>query len=141
MLQVAYVLEGSVRRAGNRLRITAQLISSSDGYHLWSESYDRQLDDVFAVQDEIAAAIVNALSLHLDIPDIGEGRSGNVEAYDLYLQGNELARKPNQSQEAYELYVQAIELDPTLAAAWAAKGALHRSNQCRRLCRGHGVSR
>jgi len=124
VLQVAYVLEGSVRRAGNRLRITAQLISSNDGYHLWSESYDRQMDDVFAVQDEIAAAIVNALSLHLDIPDIGEGRSGNVEAYDLYLQGNELARQPNRSQEAYELYGQAVELDPALAAAWAARAEL-----------------
>jgi TolB-like protein len=124
VLQVAHVLEGSVRRSGNRIRITAQLITSHDGYHLWSETYDRELNDVFAVQDEIAAAIVKALSLHLDIPDFGGARSGNIDAYDLYLRGNELARKPNQAQEAYKLYTQAVELDPGLASAWAAKAEL-----------------
>ncbi|MEP0201558.1 MAG: hypothetical protein ABJ084_06855 [Halioglobus sp.] len=124
VLQVAHVLEGSVRRSGNRIRITAQLITSNDGYHLWSETYDRELNDVFAVQDEIAAAIVKALSLHLDIPDFGGARGGNIDAYDLYLRGNELARKPNQAQEAYKLYTQAVELDPGLASAWAAKAEL-----------------
>ena len=124
VLQVAHVLEGSVRRSGNQIRITAQLINANDGYHLWSETYDRQLEDVFAVQDEIAAAIVSALSLHLDIPQLSASRSGNVEAYDLYLQGNELARKPNRGEEAYDLYVEAVALDPTLAAAWAAKAEM-----------------
>ncbi len=124
VLQVAHVLEGSVRRGGNRIRITAQLINASDGYHLWSETYDRDMEDVFAVQDEIATAIVAALSLHLDIPELGESRGGNLEAYDLYLQGKDLARKPNQAQEAYDLYTQAVELDPNLAAAWAAKAEM-----------------
>jgi TolB-like protein len=124
VLQVAHVLEGSVRRSGNQIRITAQLINATDGYHLWSETYDRQLEDVFAVQDEIAAAIVSALSLHLDIPQLSASRGGNVKAYDLYLQGNELARKPNRRGEAYDLYAEAVSLDPTLAAAWAAKAEM-----------------
>ena len=86
---VGSVLEGSVRRAGDRLRITAQLINVVDGYHLWSERYDRQLDDVFAIQDEIAASIVETLKLKLivgrSVPSTV--RTVSRDAYDLYLRG------------------------------------------------------
>jgi TolB-like protein len=123
-LDVATVLEGSVRKAGNRLRITAQLIDVSDGYHLWSETYDRELTDVFQVQDEIAAAIVQALSLHLDMPASVQQAPGNIEAYDLYLQGRHLSRRAEQAsaEEALALYRRATEVDPSFAPAWAALG-------------------
>ena len=123
-LAVATVLEGSVRKSGNRLRITAQLIGVNDGYHLWSETYDRELTDVFAVQDEIAAAIVQALSLHLDLHAPGQQHPGNIEAYDLYLQGRHLSRRAElaSSKEALALYRRATEVDPTFAPAWAALG-------------------
>jgi len=91
-LNVATVMEGSVRKAGNRLRITAQLINVTDGYHLWSERYDRELEDVFAVQDEIAANIVKALRLVLTDEQrraIERPQTGNVEAYEFYLRGRQ----------------------------------------------------
>ncbi|MEL7450673.1 MAG: adenylyl cyclase, partial [Pseudomonadota bacterium] len=93
-LDVQTVLEGSVRRVGNEVRITAQLIDSEDGYHLWSETYDRELTDIFAVQDEIAAAIVEALKQHLALDDdmmesmtVSSAEVASIEAYDLYLLG------------------------------------------------------
>ena len=89
-LKVGTVLEGSVRKAGNRLRINAQLINASDGYHLWSERYDRQMDDVFAVQDEIARSVVEKLKVKLlgehEAPVI-KRPADNLEAYNLFLKG------------------------------------------------------
>src|SRR5204862_1828793 len=89
-LRVDSVLEGSVRKAGNRLRISAQLVNTGDGYHLWSDRYDREIDDVFAVQDEIARAIVDKLTEklggHAQAPLV-KRPTEDLEAYNLYLQG------------------------------------------------------
>jgi len=94
LLGVAYVLEGSVRKAGTRIRITAQLVETTTGFHVWSDTYDRTLDDIFAIQDEISAAIVESLKDLLlgegDIAAPQSDRSPNVEAYDLYLRGHYL---------------------------------------------------
>jgi hypothetical protein len=86
-LNVAHVLEGSVRTSGNKIRITAQLIRTADSTHLWSETYDRTLDDIFAIQDEIADAIAQALQIRLAGGVLGrrEGGTQNLEAYQLYL--------------------------------------------------------
>jgi TolB-like protein/Tfp pilus assembly protein PilF len=120
-LNVETVLEGSVRKAGDQVRVTAQLIKVSDGFHLWSQSYDRKLENIFAVQDEIAAAIVQALKLKLDLESATAGRTQNTAAYDHYLRGRELARTPSQSGllRAVEQYGQAVALDPNFAAAYA----------------------
>ncbi len=133
-LDVTVVLEGSVRKAGNKIRITAQLIDVSNGFHVWSEVYNRELDDVFAVQDEIAGAIVEELSLHLDMPATDDGRAHKLEAYDLYLRGRHLSRQAGRedSAKALELYREATEIDPDFAQAWAALGRealLHRESQ------------
>lgn len=122
-LSVKTVLEGSVRSSGNRIRITAQLINVEDGYHLWSESFDRILNDVFEVQDEIAAAIVKKLQITLD-GHLAEPKSReqteNIEAYKLYLKGRALAYKRGRYIfEAKSLFERAIELDPEYALAYA----------------------
>jgi adenylate cyclase len=121
-LNVATVLEGSVRKDGNRLRVTAQLNNVTDGYHLWSETYERELKDVFAVQDEISKAIVNTLQLKL----VTHGRqakppSENVEAYDLYLQGRyHWSRwRTEGAERAIRYFDEAIAKDPKYAAAYA----------------------
>ncbi|HSN73061.1 MAG TPA: tetratricopeptide repeat protein [Steroidobacteraceae bacterium] len=120
-LGVANILEGSVRKSGDKLRVTAQLIRASDGSHLWSDTYDRQLDDVFALQDEIASAVVDVLRLKL----LGETRSVRAArhdpaAYNLYLEGRfEGERRTEQSLDrAVTLYREAIERDPGFALAW-----------------------
>ncbi|MGB5526177.1 MAG: adenylyl cyclase, partial [Gemmatimonadota bacterium] len=95
-LNVATILEGSVRKAGTRLRITAQLINAADGYHLWSETYDRELADVFEVQDEIARSIVEALKVQLDMratPHLVTQATRNMDAYTLYLKGRYVYNK------------------------------------------------
>jgi serine/threonine-protein kinase len=124
-LGVGSVLEGSVRKSGDHLRITVQLVNASDGYQLWSERYDRQMDDIFQVQDEIALAVVEALKLKL----IGEQRSAllkkgteNREAFELYLRGRALwnSRTRGGFQKAIENFEQAIEIDPEYALAYAA---------------------
>jgi adenylate cyclase len=122
-LNVAHVLEGSVRKSGNTLRITAQLIRTSDSSHVWSETYDRQLTDVFKVQDEIAAAVVAQLKVQL-LPDqqvTNRHRTANTEAYNQYLFGNQYFNR--NSLEGYRLavaaYRKAVELDPGYAAAYA----------------------
>jgi len=127
-LGVAHVLEGSVRTAGNRIRVTAQLIKADDGFHVWSETYDRTLDDVFAIQDEIAGAVVAALKLTL----LGDGlhvSETSPEAYALYLQARFLANqlRPDVYEEAIALYKQSLELDPTYAPAYAGLGRTYRN--------------
>jgi serine/threonine-protein kinase len=123
-LGVGTVLEGSVRRAGGRLRITAQLINVADGYHLWSERYDRELTDVFAIQDEIAAAIAARLELTLRV-DAAGGRlvkppTANVEAYDHFLRGHALMNSRGPALVGGVVaFEQAIALDPRFAAALA----------------------
>ncbi len=93
-LRVSHILEGSVRKSGDRVRITAQLIQVEDGFHLWSETYDRQLVDIFAVQDEISAAIANALAVQLALSGSNASRSNstttNIEAYETYLRSRSL---------------------------------------------------
>ena len=118
-LNVAYILEGSIRSQANQVRITAQLIKVNDGFHLWSETYDRQLDNIFVVQEEIAAAISEVLVGALDVGvTTVPNRTVNMEAYDTYLNGRALLRerKPN----AIEVLEHATQLDPSFAPAWAA---------------------
>lgn len=121
-LNVSSVLEGSVQRAGDRLRITAQLSSVADGYHVWSETYDRRLADVFAVQDEISRAIVGALEVRVG----GGGRftpspTPDIDAYNLYLQGRFHLNKwrPESARKGIEYFKQAIAKDPGYAPAYA----------------------
>ena len=120
-LNVETVLEGSVRKAGDQVRVTAQLIEVGSGFHLWSQSYDRRLENIFTVQDEIATAIVQALRLELDIDAETSTRTANVVAYDHYLRGRQLAREPSRTGllRGIEQYEQAIALDPDFAAAYS----------------------
>ncbi|HRP34894.1 MAG TPA: tetratricopeptide repeat protein [Gammaproteobacteria bacterium] len=120
-LNVETVLEGSVRKSGNQLRVTAQLINVADGFHLWSQSYDRELSNIFAVQDEIATAIVDALKLKLDLGAATAGRTRDTAAYDHYLRGRQLGRQPTQAGllRAVEEFERAIAIDPSFAAAYA----------------------
>jgi TolB-like protein/Tfp pilus assembly protein PilF len=121
-LRVAHVLEGSVRKAGNTMRVTAQLIRADNGYHVWSETYDRELKDVFKVQDEIAGAVVTALRLKLApgqrVPT--SHRTSVFEAYDHYLLGRQFYERgnPDGYRRAIEAYRKAIALDPRYAAAY-----------------------
>jgi tetratricopeptide (TPR) repeat protein len=122
-LNVATVLEGSVRKAGNRVRITAQLIDAANGYHLWSERYDRELDDIFAIQDEIASTIAE----HLKVTLVGESDTtpvrptDNLEAYELYLRGrfHLYQRVGGSFQNALGCFERAVTLDPDYAQAHA----------------------
>src|SRR5438093_350762 len=123
-LKVATVLEGSVRKAGNRLRVTAQLVNVSDGYHLWSERYDRELEDVFAIQDEIAENIVKALRVVLSETEkraIETKRPDNVQAYDYYLRGRQFFHQWRRRSVEYarRMFERAIEIDPNYALAHA----------------------
>jgi adenylate cyclase len=123
-LGVGAVLEGSVRKAGDRVRITAQLVSAGDGYHLWSESYDRQLEDVFAIQSDIAQRLVRALRGALTPSEnalLERGGTRNAQAYDLYLRGQQLLREYSDgaAAEAIPLFRSAIEHDPEFAQAHA----------------------
>jgi TolB-like protein/DNA-binding winged helix-turn-helix (wHTH) protein/Tfp pilus assembly protein PilF len=121
-LGVAHVLEGSVRKSGNKLRITAQLIRADNGYHLWSETFDRELDDVFQVQDEIAGAVVRALKVSLLEGTVArQTPTSSTEAYTLYLQARSIALRAGQADyEAAIGYLrQALKLDPQFSAAWA----------------------
>jgi tetratricopeptide (TPR) repeat protein len=124
-LDVGAVLEGSVRRAGDQLRVTAQLSSAKDGYQLWSDSYDRKLADVFRVQEEISRAIVSALRVKLGAkPDsaLAEKPTANLEAYDLYLKGRFAwnQRTGSSLKEAVRYLEQAVGRDSSFARAWAA---------------------
>ncbi|MFQ6109000.1 MAG: protein kinase [Candidatus Aminicenantales bacterium] len=123
-LNVDHLLEGSVRKAGNRVRITAQLIKAEDGYHLWSERYDRDMEDVFAIQDEITEKIVGNLRTTLKVPlEVHEGRRpASLEAYDLYLKGRYYWSNfsPGVINKAIASYNQAIEKDPDYALPYVA---------------------
>jgi TolB-like protein/Tfp pilus assembly protein PilF len=118
-LNVANVLEGSVRKSGDKLRITAQLVRASDSSHLWSQTYDRELTDVFAVQDEIAAAVVEQLKVTL-LGGAPKARATNPQAYALFLQAQEISRQYNAAslEQAIALYRQALTIDPAYAPAW-----------------------
>ena len=128
-LGVSYVLEGSVRKSGKALRISAQLIRASDGSHLWSQTYDRGLSDIFKVQDEIAATVAQALKAALNFDYRPSPEKLNTEAYNLVLKGNYFAKRRFQHDDdrAIELYRQAIKLDPAYALAWAKLAMRYRS--------------
>ena len=127
-LHVNHVLEGSVRKSGNRLRITAQLIDAESGFHLWSETYDRELDDIFAIQDEISAAIGDALKIELKLGIGGHGVSlpsipaaSTALAYEYYLKGRQLInqRSRNGIEEAVTVLERSLELDERYAPSHA----------------------
>jgi serine/threonine protein kinase len=122
-LRVATVLEGSVRRAGDRLRVTAQLTDVANGYHIWSERYDRQMADVFDIQDEIVESIVKALAPALigDARRIGRRPTENLQAFELYLKGRHYwhQRSPNMLQVARRHFEEVIAIDPRYALAYA----------------------
>jgi adenylate cyclase len=131
-LGVRSVLEGSVRRAGSRLRITAQLIDAETGAHLWAERFDRDLTDIFEVQDEVTLRIVDALKVKLrptEIARLKEGRSINVEAHDCFLRARELFLGSMKNREFFERVValleQAIKLDPNYADPYAGLAMAH----------------
>lgn len=121
-LGVEHILEGSVRKAGNRIRVTAQLIKAADGYHLWSQRYDREMNDVFAIQDEISAAIAGALRLKLSPQAAAKPRyTPKLPAYEALLKAKYFHWKvtAESMEQAKEFYEQAIELDPQYALAYA----------------------
>ena len=120
-LGAAYVLEGSIRRAGNRVRITAQLVEASTRHSVWAERYDRQLEDVFAIQEEIARSIAQALRITLTPQEdkiIAHKPTENPQAYDFYLRGRSYTRRENMDY-ALQMFEQAIQLDPNFALAHA----------------------
>ena len=125
-LNVTSVLEGSVRKAGNKVRVTAQLINSADGYHIWSEVYDRDLEDIFAVQDEISRKISNTLQQKLCFENRNENLvkapTSNLEAYNFLLKGKYHIHKwtPEDAQKAIDCFCKALELEPQMAAAYSA---------------------
>jgi len=125
-LCVKHVLEGSVRKSGDQLRITAQLIKAQDGYHLWSETFNRSMENVFAIQDEIARAVVEALKPQLlgETPVVRETSS---EAYNLYLQALHLKRQrtPDSLNQAMDYLERAVDIDPGYAPAWALLSAVY----------------
>jgi adenylate cyclase len=129
-LGVRYVLEGGVQRSGSRVRITAQLVDAGTGYHVWAERYDREVRDIFAVQDEVTQRIVRALAVRLST--VEQGRLARLppadpEAYDLVLRGEEERRRTTReaNAEARRLYVKALDLDPEFARAYAGLSWAH----------------
>jgi TolB-like protein/tetratricopeptide (TPR) repeat protein len=124
-LNVAHVLEGSVRKSGDTLRITAQLIRASDSSHLWSQTYDRPLADVFEVQDEIAATVVAQLKIKL-LGEAPKSRVTDPKAYALFLRANALQDKftPEAAKEAFALYEQGLAIDPGYLEAWRKMAAV-----------------
>ena len=122
-LNVSSILEGSVRKSGNRLRITVQLVNPADGYHIWSERYDRELQDVFDIQDEIALAVVDALKVKLLGPEkaaVLKRHTTNVEAYQLYLKGRYYWWKttPEDFHKSREFFQRAVDTDPNYALGY-----------------------
>jgi adenylate cyclase len=129
-LGVRYILEGSVQKAGNRVRITAQLIDSTTGYHLWSENYDRDLSDIFALQDEITLKLINTMQIKLTFGEqarLWEGATTNIQAYDKLMRGNECFFRLNEKdiKQAQQFYKEAIDIDKAFALAYAMLGFTH----------------
>jgi adenylate cyclase len=123
-LGVNFILEGSVRKAGPRVRVTGQLINGKDGGHVWADRYDRDLTDIFAIQDEITHAIVEQLKVKLlpqEKKSIGQTPTENIEAYTYYLRGRQFLHRHSKSyyQLARRMFAQAVELDPGYARAYA----------------------
>ncbi len=117
-LNVGAILEGSIRKDGDRVRITAQLINASDGFHLWSETYDRELADIFAIQEEIATLVSGALGVRLGVGGVNAFKGAgtqNIEAYEAFLQS-----RGRVNDESIRLLERATQLDPNYAAAWAS---------------------
>jgi adenylate cyclase len=127
-LGVAHVLEGSVRRAGGALRITAQLIRATDGTHIWSKTFDRSEGDIFRTQDDIATTVAQALNVALDLAGAkANSTQPNLQAHNLVLEGNFFSRRSTKAdnEHAIELYKEAIKLDPNYALAWVRLGHAH----------------
>ena len=125
-LGVDTVLEGSVRKAGERIRVTAQLVGASDGYHLWSKTFDRKLEDVFAIQDEIAQQVTRALqkSLMRAEPAVDRGGTSNSDAYEYYLRGRALLRQHGAPRlSARQMFLRSVSIDPDFALAHAGVAA------------------
>src|SRR4249919_1148214 len=123
-LNVAAIMEGSVRKAGDRVRVTAQLVNASNGYHLWSENFDRNLADIFAIQEEIARNVVNAVRPTLQAPmkfDLEKRAPRDMRAYEFYLRGRQLEGRTTELswKQAPLMFRRAIEIDPEYAQAWA----------------------
>ena len=125
-LGVAYVVEGSVRKQGTKVRITAQLIKAADGFHVWSDTFTRELKDIFAVQDEIAGLIAKNLELKMGM-SAATPREINPEAFRLYLAGRGLAAKASNEalKSAVDYFQQAVALEPTYTAAWVQLASAH----------------
>ena len=123
-LHVAAIMEGSVRKAGDRVRVTAQLVDASNGYHLWSENFDRNLADIFAIQEEIARNVVNAVRPTLQAPvafDLQKRAPRDMRAYEFYLRGRQASARMTEitMKQAPSMFRRAIELDPDYAQAYA----------------------
>lgn len=123
-LQVAAIMEGSVRKAGDRVRVTAQLVDASNGYHLWSENFDRKLADIFAIQEEIARNVVSAVRPTLQSPvafDLQKKAPRDMRAYEFYLRGRQLEGRTTELswKQAPLMFRRALEIDPEYAQAWA----------------------
>ena len=130
-LKVNYVLEGSVRKMDNRIRITAQLIDARDDRHLWSDTYDRHLSDIFRIQDEIATAVVgelrDELGMDADAPVVIKPATENMSAYDMYLRAREkfIARGTANVRESLQLFEQVVDMDPGFARGWEGLAAVY----------------
>jgi serine/threonine-protein kinase len=128
-LGVAYLVEGSVRRAGDRLRITAQLIDASNGYHLWSERFDRDLGDVFAIQDEVAEHVTRQILAEIptELKSLATPRTEDLDAYDAYLKGRHQRHlfSPDSVERAIAWYTKSIDADPEYAPAYAGLAEAH----------------
>jgi TolB-like protein/Tfp pilus assembly protein PilF len=131
-LGVRFVLEGSVRRAGNRIRISAQLIDASNGIHLWAERFDRELSDLFAVEDDVTSQIVNALRVTLSPAErtrLAAGGTSDIKAYDCLLRGREFLLGTSKTRETFErateFFALALQLDPNYSQAYAGLGWAH----------------
>jgi adenylate cyclase len=129
-LGVRYVLEGGVQRSGHRVRITAQLVDAATGYHVWAERYDREVRDIFSVQDDVTRHIVTALAVRLTEGErggLGPTPTGNPEAYDFVLQARHVLRRTTRDSnaEARQLFVKALDLDPDFAGAATGLGWAH----------------